>query len=178
MLCEISDSEKVKGDILFVHSSLPCYRIVSRCLRVRARRIENSPKFHVGAFFHPLNFSTCCVVLFFLVLFFKYYWDNMAERVLVISKVNAVFVVAVPTKLCVKKIHEKQKNSENMETIYLQVNYRDFYIALFHSCERLTKVCAYFSTAKKKEKRNIEIFVSSDIRGTIHNEDLEETKVV
>lgn len=102
----------------------------------------------------------------------------MAERVLVISKVNAVFVVAVPTKLCVKKIHEKQKNSENMETIYLQVNYRDFYIALFHSCERLTKVCAYFSTAKKKEKRNIEIFVSSDIRGTIHNEDLEETKVV
>lgn len=76
----------------------------------------------------------------------------MAERVLVISKVNAVFVVAVPTKLCVKKIHEKQKNSENMETIYLQVNYRDFYIALFHSCERLTKVCAYFSTAKKKRR--------------------------
>lgn len=80
----------------------------------------------------------------------------MAERVLVISKVNAVFVVAVPTKLCVKKIHEKQKNSENMETIYLQVNYRDFYIALFHSCERLTKVCAYFSTTKKKEREREE----------------------
>lgn len=102
----------------------------------------------------------------------------MAERVLVISKVNAVFVVAIPMKLCVKKIHEKQKNSVNMETIYLQMNYRDFYIALFHSCERLTKVCAYFSTTKKKEEKYRNICFKRHSWTTIHNEDLEETKVV
>lgn len=92
--------------------------IVSRRLRRTRHRI--GPKF-VVRFFYPLNFSTCCISYLFLFFFpfsfrlvsfcfFKRHWDNTAERVLVISAVNAAFLLRLFRR---NRARAGKKNTKN-----------------------------------------------------------------